>query len=274
MSEKITPIKPTFRRNRLFLGFLGLVACCYGLMLVYHFSVPRYAVGDSPPWIERCRELCLSYGLIPTGNIAMDAGAYLAVAKPDVLTLPLQSILDDPEFVPAGTEAHPFLGQIPPDFTLPDSSGKMVSLHELSKQGPVVLVFYYGYNCSHCVAQLFGLQKDLAYLRELGAQVVALSADPPEKTAEAFDRYGKFDFPVLSDRENKTAEIFQVFSPADGDEEEDLKHGTFIIDRSGKVIFVNRGYQPFIDNKSILFRLAGNPGKGKSKPKIKGEGES
>jgi peroxiredoxin len=244
----------------LFLGFLGSVAFLYAVIVTYHLSVPRSAAGASPRWMEKCRELCLSYGLIPTGNIAMDAGAYLAVAKPQDLSGPLSKILDDSEFVRAEAESHPFIGQVPPDFTLPNSKGEQVSLHDLTARGPVVLVFYYGYNCSHCVAQLFGLQKDLSYLRELGAQVVALSADSPEKTAESFAKYGGFDFPVLADAENRIAAQYQVFTPAHADEEEDLKHGTFIIDKTGKVIFTNRGYQPFIDNKSILFWLADKPG--------------
>jgi hypothetical protein len=29
-------------------------------------------------------------------------------------------------------------------------------------------------------------------------------------------------------------------------------HGTFVIDRHGKVIFANRGYEPFVDNQSLL----------------------
>lgn len=269
MSEAVSsPIPPNSKSprwgRRLFLGFLGSVACLYAVIVTYHLSVPRNAAGATPGWMEKCRELCLSYGLIPTGNIAMDAKAYLAVAKPQDLTSSLEEILADREFVRAETEAHPIIGQVPPDFTLPNSKGEMVSLHDLTAQGPVILVFYYGYNCSHCVAQLFGLQKDLHYLSELGAQVVALSADTSEKTAEKFDRYGGFDFPVLSDTDNKTAQIYEVFTPAHGDEEEDLKHGTFIIDKSGKVVFVNRGYQPFIDNKSILFWLAGKPGWSKS----------
>ncbi len=246
--------------RRFFLAFLGSVACLYGTVVAYHLSVPRPEAIDEAGWMERCRELCLNYGLIPTGNIAMDAKAYLAVAKPQELSQPLSEILSDKEFVRAETENHRLIGQVPPDFTLPNEKGEPVNLRGLTAKGPVVLVFYYGYNCSHCVAQLFGLQKDLPLIKELGAQVVALSADSSEKTAESFTKYGGFDFPVLSDADNKIAAVYEVFTPAAGDQEEDLKHGTFIIGQDGKVIFCNRGYQPFIDNKSLLFWLAGKPG--------------
>lgn len=256
MSEVAPAPKPPHWGKRLFLGFLGSVACLYAVIVTYHLSVPMPLAGATPSWMEKCRELCLKYNLVPSGNIARDAEDYLAAAKSQDLTAPLSQILADKDFTRAETENHSLLGQVPPDFTLPNSKGELVSLRDLTAQGPVVLVFYYGYNCSHCVAQLFGLQKDLPYLKELEAQVVALSADSPEKTAESFDKYGGFDFPVLADKDNKVATLYEVFTPAHGDQEEDLKHGTFIIDQSGKLVFVNRGYQPFIDNKSILFWLA------------------
>ena len=52
----------------------------------------------------------------------------------------------------------------------------------------MVLVFYYGYHCNHCVGQLFALHDDISKFRELGAEVVAVSADPPEWTRERWDR--------------------------------------------------------------------------------------
>lgn len=74
--------RPSRWGRKLFLGFLGSVAS-YAAIVTYHLRPPLGWA--SPRWMEKCRELCLSYGLIPTGNIAMDAGAYLAVAKPQDL---------------------------------------------------------------------------------------------------------------------------------------------------------------------------------------------
>lgn len=243
--------------TRIFLLLLACVAGLYGMILALHFTFPPRASVQSDSWLEKCRELCLSYGLIPTGHLANDAEAYLAVAKPQDLSNTLAEILADPEFIPVDSEPHPLIGQTAPDFRLPNDIGEPVSLRELNARGPVVVVFYYGYSCSHCVAQLFGLQKDLSHLRELGAQVVAISSDSSEYTAECFAEYGRFDFPVLSDPVNAIAEQWGVYTPGSLDMEEDRLHGTFLIDRSGQVIFANRGYQPFLDNKSLLFWLAG-----------------
>lgn len=39
----------------------------------------------------------------------------------------------------------PQIGQVAPDFTLPDSQGNLRSLGQLVAQGPVVLVFFRGH---------------------------------------------------------------------------------------------------------------------------------
>lgn len=242
--------------RRVFLGFLLLIAGVYSVILGYHFATPRRSVIAEDNWLERCREVCLNYGLIPTGHIAQDAEAYLAVAKPQELAADFDGLWTDEEFVAVETQPHPLLDQPAPDFELPNDRGELMSLRDLTAKGPVVVVFYYGYGCSHCVAQLFGIQKDLKHFQHLGAQIVAISADPAEKTAAQFAKYGRFDFPVLSDESQKVAEQYAVYTPPGENREEDRLHGTFLVDRNGRVIFANCGYQPFLDNKSLLFWLS------------------
>jgi peroxiredoxin len=99
---------------------------------------------------------------------------------------------------------------------------------------------------------LFALQKDLEYFHELGAEVVAISADAPEHTREKYGEYGGFAFPVLSDPDYSVSEAWGIYVRPSPTQQEDLLHGTFVIDRSGIVIFANRGYQPFVDNQSLL----------------------
>ncbi|MFV0446628.1 MAG: peroxiredoxin family protein [Planctomycetaceae bacterium] len=208
------------------------------------------------PWLEACRQVCAEYGLIPSGDIKADAQEYLQAAQKQQLSESLEAILVHTDVPRAKSEAHPLLGQTAPDFNLSCVAGTPVSLRDLNQNGPVVLVFYYGYGCSHCVAQLFALQEDLHYFRELGATVVAISADAPESTLEKYVEYGAFDFTVLSDPDYSVAEAYSVYRRPTDEQSEDLLHGTFVIDRSGQVIFANRGYQPFIDNPSLLRWIA------------------
>jgi peroxiredoxin len=200
--------------------------------------------------------LCLAYGLIPTGRLDRDARAYLEAANRKDLGKPLTDILSDGTFQPAKSQSHPLLGKPAPEFSLSDDQGATHQLSELRRDGPVVVVFYYGYYCSHCVAQLFGIHDDIAHFRELGVKVVAISADRPEETAEKQAEYGRFAFPAMSDPEDAVAERYGVYRPATSGKDEQRQHGTFIVDREGTIVWANRGPQPFVDNKSLLFILA------------------
>ncbi|MGB5716490.1 MAG: redoxin domain-containing protein, partial [Gammaproteobacteria bacterium] len=50
------------------------------------------------------------------------------------------------------------VGDIAPDFTLPNVTGQPVSLYEVLKRGPVVVSFYRGGWCPFCNLELHALQ--------------------------------------------------------------------------------------------------------------------
>lgn len=192
----------------------------------------------------------------PEKNVAAEAQQWLRSKKAAPLSAPLQQLLDEAKQHPVQTMTHPLLGKPAPDLTLADHRGKTWHLRELLHQGPVMLVFYYGYHCDHCVSQLFGLNEDLAKFTELGTTVIAVSEDPPALTAERFRQYGDFRFPVLSDPGNKMAAIYGVYKPPQGGAEKELLHGTFLIAPSGTVTWANYGDEPFIDNRTLLLELS------------------
>jgi peroxiredoxin len=163
----------------------------------------------------------------------------------------------DPAFVPAPSQPHPLLGEPAPEFELPDSQKRPRSLAATRALGPVVLVFYYGFQCSHCVAQLYQVDYDYGEFDKLGVQVLALCADSPEHSNRQMSRHGRFGFPLLSDADNRVASLYGVFTPATGERDEDLQHGTFVIDRDGRVVWAQRGYEPFTDNATLLKVIAG-----------------
>jgi peroxiredoxin len=228
----------------------------YGTIYAYHWLSPVEVEPLGPPWLEACRQVCAQYGLVPTGDVKADAEEFLQATGKEELSAPLAALLDTSDFARAESEPHPLLGQAAPNFELSSVAGHPVALAEVNSRGPVVLVFYYGYGCSHCVAQLFAIQQDLDYFREMGAQVIAVSADAPAETLEQYRLHGAFDFAVLSDPDYRVAEAYGVYRRETDDQTEDLQHGTFLIDRSGKIVFTNRGYQPFVDNRSLLQWIA------------------
>ncbi len=260
MSEVEVPSNPATTSKfgqRLFLGFLATVGCLYAVIVVYHLTASKpEIVAEKMGFMEECRQVCLKYGLLTTGHVANDARAYLhKVGKTD-LSEGLVSILSDRSLSPMPTMEHPLLNQPAPEFKLRNVDGQLQSLSEIAGGGPVIVVFYYGYGCSHCVAQLFGLNDDLRHFEELGVQIVAISSDLPEHTAEKYKEYGKFDFPVLSDPDNAVAQLYGTNTPKLGEQGEVSLHGTFLVSPEGQVVWANTGHQPFIDNKSLLLRMA------------------
>lgn len=197
----------------------------------------------------------------PTPNVAAEAADYLRAKNADPLSGDLQALLTDPAKKSVPTEQHALLKQLAPTFALSGADDKRVELEALLARGPVVLVFYYGYSCDHCVAQLFGIEKDLRYFTELKATVVGLSPDAPAKTRERYAEYGPFHFPVASDPDRAVAGKYAVFRPAAGDLPKWQAHGTFVIGRDRRVRWVNTGTEPFTDNVTLLRELAAAEGR-------------
>jgi peroxiredoxin Q/BCP len=246
--------------TKIFLGFLFLVASFYAVILIYHSAKPVATAGDSDGLLEQCRQICLRYGLVSTGNIRKDAEAYLHVAQSRGLTEGLSVVLADSGNPPVESQSHPLLNQSAPDFVLPDDSNTEQRLSVLGKDRPLVVVFYLGYGCSHCVAQLLALDKDLHYFRELDADIVAISSDTPKHTTEKFAEYGRVNIPVLSDADRTVSQAWSVYQPESVGSPEVVNHGTFVVDRLGKVVWGYLGKEPFLDNKSLLHIIAKSQG--------------
>jgi peroxiredoxin len=189
-------------------------------------------------------------------DIAKDAQDYLRARKAAPLSGLLAQLLADPDTFLISTQAHPLLGKPAPEFELSDPAGVRHKLSDLRSDGPVVLVFYFGYNCNHCVSQLFDMNEEMTRFKELGTEVVAISADPPELTRQRFARYGAFSFPVLSDADKEAARAYGVFTPAAGGREESLDHGTFVISRDGVIRWARQGDEPFNGSRTLLYEAA------------------
>src|SRR5690348_8359275 len=73
-----------------------------------------------------------------------------------------------------------FLNSKAPDFKVKDQNGADVSLKDLRKKGPVVIVFYRGNWCPYCNKELKNLQDSLQFLTDKKAQVVAITPEASE----------------------------------------------------------------------------------------------
>lgn len=101
------------------------------------------------------------------------------------------------------------VGDIAPDFILPNVDGRSVRLYTELDQGPVVLVFYRGGWCPYCNIHLRGFQKSLADFKAAGAQVVAISPQLPDQSLTTQEK-DELAFPVLSDVGLNAARSFGI----------------------------------------------------------------
>jgi len=96
-----------------------------------------------------------------------------------------------------------------PEFKLPNAEGKLISLENLLKEGPVVVTFYRGNWCPYCNLQLRALQARLSEIHSLGATLVAISPQVPDGSLTK-DEISEMDFIGLSDQSAKVAKEYGV----------------------------------------------------------------
>jgi peroxiredoxin len=129
-------------------------------------------------------------------------------------------VLDDldrsAEAFGAGTYSAPRVGEVAPDFTLPDANGTQVSLAELRGRNRVVLGFYRGSWCPYCDVQLRAFQASLDELEAAGAEPVAVSPLMPEESRSMAEERG-LTFKLLSDAGNAVAESYGLRVTLDGE---------------------------------------------------------
>lgn len=137
-----------------------------------------------------------------------------------------------------------------PAWTLPNSQNQPVSLAEFRGR-PVLVMFYLGSGCSHCIEQLNTFSPMTKDFAAAGIPMVAVSTDSPEglhKTLEQAKGEGGFFFPIVSD---PSLAAFKAYRAYDDFEHKPL-HGTFLIDGEGRVRWQDIGYQPFSEAKWLL----------------------
>ena len=101
------------------------------------------------------------------------------------------------------------VGDIAPDFTLPNARGNQVSLYACLEDGPVVLAFYRGGWCPYCNMQLRAYQTMLPELRSLGAALIAISPEPPDASLSTTEK-NELEFEVLSDINSDAGRAYRL----------------------------------------------------------------
>jgi thioredoxin-dependent peroxiredoxin len=126
-------------------------------------------------------------------------------------------------------------GDPAPPFELLDQHGSAVSLEDY--RGRKLLVYFYPEaDTPGCTVQSCDLRDHRQDLAGIGAEVVGISPDLPDKQL-AFDEKYKLGFPLLSDPDHATAEAWGAWGEKvrGGTTSVGLIRSSFLVDEQGRI---------------------------------------
>ena len=146
------------------------------------------------------------------------------------------------------------VGERAPDFTLPGTGGREYSLADY-RGTPVVLVFYPGDDTPICTKQLNAYNEGLSQFRDVGAQVLAISAQDVDSHDRFSAKHGGFEFPLLADTDKAVAARYGTLGPIGFP-----RRSVFIVDGEGVVRYAHRAiagltYRPVGELVAVLETL-------------------
>jgi peroxiredoxin len=133
-------------------------------------------------------------------------------------------------------------------FSAPDTNGAPWSLAAY-KDKTVLVIFFLGGKCAHCMQQLQLFGKEYEALKKRNVEMVAISTDDAQATKDLKNNKEgvKFPMPMLADPQ---LELFKRYRAYDDFESQPL-HGTFLIDAQGNVRFQRVSADPFLEVEFI-----------------------
>ncbi|MCS7142880.1 MAG: peroxiredoxin [Aigarchaeota archaeon] len=141
----------------------------------------------------------------------------------------------------------PQVGDIAPDFMLPNQDGHLVKFSDIYKKSGVVLFFYPKDGSPGCTREACGMRDAHGELGRLGYAVVGVSADTV-RSHKMFAERNSLPYLLLSDPTKKVAEmydalsLFKVF----------VRRVTYVIDKGGTIKFIYKGLNPSSHVREVL----------------------
>lgn len=128
------------------------------------------------------------------------------------------------------------IGKEAPDFSLPSSSGKTVSLSDYRGKH-VVLYFYPKDMTPGCTTQACDFRDRFEDFSNLNTVILGVSPDPVERHHKFIEKY-QLPFELLSDEEHRVAELYGVWKKKKmfGKEYMGIERSTFVIDKEGVLV--------------------------------------
>ena len=126
-------------------------------------------------------------------------------------------------------------GSAAPDFTLPASNGRTVSLSGLHGK-PFVLYFYPKADTPGCTKQACAFEEALPQLGKIGVTVIGVSKDSIKAIDKFAEKY-KLSFPLASDPETNIIAAYGAWAEKSmyGKKYMGIERSTVLVDAQGKI---------------------------------------
>jgi peroxiredoxin len=126
-----------------------------------------------------------------------------------------------------------------PPFTLAAKGGADVSLSQF--KGQVVMLNFWASWCGPCRQEMPLLESIYKKYNKLGFTMIGVNVEPDSNAADQWLKETPVSFPILYDRDSKVSKLYDV----------EGMPSTVIIDRSGKLRKLHRGYKPGDENEYL-----------------------
>ena|SRR5215831_20712139 len=126
-----------------------------------------------------------------------------------------------------------------PQFTLSARGGHNVSLAQY--RGKVVMINFWASWCGPCRQEMPLLESIYKRYNRLGFTLLGVNVEPDSKAAEQWLKDTPVSFPILYDTDSTVSKLYEVAGMP----------STVIIDRTGKLRMVHRGYKPGDENEYL-----------------------
>ena len=124
-----------------------------------------------------------------------------------------------------------------PPFTLAAKGGSNVSLSQY--KGQVVMINFWASWCGPCKEEMPLLESIYKKYNRLGFTMIGVNVEPDSKAANEMLKQTTVSFPILYDTDSKVSKLYEGAGMP----------STVIIDRSGTLRVLHRGYKPGDENE-------------------------
>ena len=128
-------------------------------------------------------------------------------------------------------------GETAPEFSLPSTEGKNISLADYRKKKNVVLYFYPKDDTPGCTKEACDFRDALQRFNQKDTVILGVSADSIS-SHQSFQNKFKLPFPLLSDEKKETVKKYGVWKEKNmyGKKYMGVERTTVVIDKEGKLL--------------------------------------